>query len=63
MGEALSIADLSVPSVFLNAHYAGYDVDAKRWPKLAAYLQRLWSHPLYAARREFEKTPLAALRA
>lgn len=63
VGEALSIADLSVPSVFLNAHYAGYDVDAKRWPKLAAYLQRLWSHPLYAARREFEKKPLAALKA
>ena len=62
VGDRLSIADLSVPSVFLNGHYAGYDVDAARWPKLAAYLQRLWAHPLYAGRREAEQKPLAVLR-
>lgn len=61
-GPELSVADFSVPSVFLNAHYAGYDVDAGCWPKLAAYLQRLWAHPLYQRRIEEEARPLAALR-
>lgn len=61
VGAELSIADLSVPSVFLNAHYAEYEVDARRWPKLAAYLKRMWEHPLYVARIEQEKKVLAAL--
>lgn len=63
VGTELTIADLSVPSVFLNAHYADYDVDPRRWPKLAAYLQRMFAHPLYATRRESERTPLAGMKA
>lgn len=63
VGSMLSIADLSVPSVFLNANYAGYDVDPARWPKLAGYLHRMWEHPLYVARRQAEQKPLAALKA
>jgi glutathione S-transferase len=62
VGERLSIADLSVPSVFLNAFYAGYQIDAGRWPRFEGYLQRLWQHPLYAARIEAEQKPLATLR-
>lgn len=58
----LSIADLIVPGVFLNANYGGYTVDAKRWPKLSNYLQTLWRHPLYVFRQEQERVMLDALR-
>ena len=49
-GTDLTIADLMLPGVFLNARYADYEVDARRWPKLAAYLQRMFAHPLYEKR-------------
>ena len=45
-----SIADLSVPSFFANARMAGYEVDAQRWPRLAAYLARAWEHPAWGKR-------------
>jgi len=45
-----SIADLSVPSFFANARMAKYEVDAQRWPKLAAYLTRAWEHPAWGKR-------------
>jgi glutathione S-transferase len=61
IGTTLSIADLSLPSVFLNGHYAGYDVDARYWPRLANYLQGMFAHPLYATRIEQERAALAAL--
>ncbi|MFT3929392.1 MAG: glutathione S-transferase family protein [Spongiibacteraceae bacterium] len=58
----LTIADLSVPGMFLNAKYAGYEVDVRLWPKLAAYLQRMFAHPLYVARMEQERAVLEGLR-
>jgi glutathione S-transferase len=61
IGTTLSIADLSLPSVFLNGHYAGHDVDARCWPKLANYLQGMFAHPLYIDRIEQERAALAAL--
>lgn len=62
LGGELTIADFSVAGVFLNAHYAGYDVDARCWPRLAAYLQRCWEHPLFQRRIEQEAVLLAAMR-
>lgn len=62
LGPDLTIGDLAVACVFLNAHYAGYDVDARRWPRLAAYLQRCWAQPLFRHRIEQESAPLAALK-
>ena len=48
MGETPTIVDFTIPGMFLNASYGQYKVDAKRWPKLAAYIDRTWKHPLYA---------------
>lgn len=62
IGTALTIADLSLPSVFLNARYAGYEVDAHRWPKLAKYLEGMYAHPLYIGRMEQERAVLDALK-
>jgi glutathione S-transferase len=62
IGGALSIVDLILPGVFLNGRYAGYEVDARRWPKLAGYLQRMLEHPLYVGRMEDELAMLEALK-
>ena len=62
IGADLTIADLILPGVFLNAVYAEYEVDARRWPKLAAYLQRMFAHSLYLHRIEEERAVLAGLR-
>lgn len=62
VGADLTIADLTLPGMFLNAGYAGYAVDARRWPKLAAYLQRMHAHPLYLRRIDQERAVLEKLR-
>ena len=36
-----TLADLSIASPFFNASYAGYDVDASRWPALAGLIARV----------------------
>ncbi len=35
------MADLSVVSPFINAAYAGYEVDSSKWPKFAAMFSRV----------------------
>lgn len=62
IGGALSIVDLILPGVFLNGRYAGYAVDAQRWPKLANYLQGMFEHPLYVGRMDDERAMLDALK-
>lgn len=38
------VPDMAIASPFFNAGYAGYSVDAKRWPKTAAFVERVKSH-------------------
>lgn len=40
------MADLSLVSPFVNAGYAGYDVDAQRWPVFADFIARVKAHPV-----------------
>ena len=42
----LMIADISLVMPFINAGYAGYIVDAERWPLFANFVERIKSHPL-----------------
>ena len=35
------MADLSIVSPFINAGYAGYEVDAERWPAMAGLIARV----------------------
>jgi glutathione S-transferase len=48
--SGFSIADLTISSFFLNARYAGYTIPADRWPRTAAYIGRVFSHPVYEKR-------------
>ena len=49
IGNVLSIADLAVASGHVSLRHAGVEPDAKRWPKLAAFLQRMYTRPSFAA--------------
>lgn len=40
------MADLSLMSPFVNAAYAGYEVDAQRWPVFAQFIARVKDHPV-----------------
>jgi len=39
------IADIATVSNLINFHYLGYQIDARRFPKLAAYFTRQLRHP------------------
>ena len=54
-GEHITIADISIISMFITASYGGFSVDPNRWPTLAAYVERIRSHPLITKCLEREK--------
>jgi glutathione S-transferase len=61
VGGRFSIADVALASPFVNFMHGGEKVDAKRWPKLAAYVERIHARPSYKASIEEEKAQFAAL--
>jgi glutathione S-transferase len=48
------VADMALASPFVNAGYAGYTIDAERWPKVAAFVDRVLSHAVVAPLLEEE---------
>jgi glutathione S-transferase len=48
VGRSFSIADIGIATQFVNLHQAGYRADAKRWPKVAAYVERVHARPSFA---------------
>ena len=61
IGSQLSIADLALVTAFVNARYAGYEVDAERWPGLSEYVTRQLGSPLFERRLEHEAAYLASM--
>jgi glutathione S-transferase len=57
VGDAFTIADVSVGTMFVNFQHAGETVDAARWPKLAAYVKRIHARPSFQ-QRIAKETPL-----
>ena len=55
-------ADISLVSPLLNARYGGFDVDPGRWPRFAAFMERVTSHAPVAAVLEKEQQFLATMR-
>ena len=43
---AFMMADMSLMSPFVNAAYAGYEVDAQRWPIFTDFIARVKAHPV-----------------
>ena len=48
-GEEYSIADIAVGSVMVNYRHSGEDLDATRWPALAAHVSKLHARPSFQA--------------
>ncbi len=57
IGNGLSIADIAVASGHVNLWHAGVDPDLDHWPKLAAFLARMWARPSFKALLAEEQTP------
>ena len=58
VGDALSVADISVTTCFLQARYGDYEVDAQRAPRVRAYLDRAFAAPLVTQRLEAEQAAM-----
>jgi glutathione S-transferase len=63
---AISVADVALAVCFRNAGFAGFQVDAARWPRTAAFVGRLLRHPSFAKLAPLEdllmRTPPAQQR-
>ncbi|MFZ5717894.1 MAG: glutathione S-transferase family protein [Pseudomonadota bacterium] len=54
----IGLADISISSFLRNAAYAGFKVDAARWPKTAAFIARVFDHPALKALEPFEQAQI-----
>jgi glutathione S-transferase len=45
----IGVADISIASFFRNGAYAGFSVDAARWARTAAFVERTLAHPCVAS--------------
>jgi len=43
----IGIADIAIASFFRNGAYADWHVDAQRWPRVAAFVERTLAHPAF----------------
>lgn len=63
IGNALSIADISVATMLVNFDHAGETVDAARWPKLAAFCAHMLQRPSFKAPIDEERPLVHRFRA
>ena len=56
VGDRFSIADIGIATIFANFSFAGCSIDARRWPKLATYVERTLNRPSFKAVIDKEKT-------
>lgn len=59
VGERLSVADIAIGAQYVTLRQGQTEVDARRWPKLAGWLDQLWRRPVFAALLEEEGALLA----
>jgi glutathione S-transferase len=55
VGKKMTVADISIASPFINLKHAGYSLDAKRWPSLNEFVERLHARPSFKKLYEEEK--------
>jgi glutathione S-transferase len=48
VGDSLTLADIAVASPFANLTHLNVEVDSSRWPRTAAFAQRILSRPSFA---------------
>src|SRR2546429_601398 len=57
-GSGFSIGDIAIATHFVNARYAGFRVDARRWPELARYVGRILARASFRTLIEEEESML-----
>jgi glutathione S-transferase len=62
VGDRLTIADITVAAALVNPRHAGFAPERKRFPKLRAFLDRMWSRPAFKQTLE-QETPIFGKRA
>jgi glutathione S-transferase len=66
-GAALSVADIAIGSMFRNAGFARFTIDATRWPRTAPYVETVLSTSPFCALAPLEEvlmtTPIENSRA
>lgn len=62
LGSTMTLADISVGSMFVTMAHCDKHCDNNRWPKLAAYIDRVTTNDLFAPIVEEEKQILAAMK-
>jgi glutathione S-transferase len=61
VGNRFSLADIATGTQFVSFQHGQAKVDAERWPKLAAYVDRVLSRPSFKAIVEEEQAILKQL--
>ena len=61
VGNRFTIADLAVGSILVNYKHGKGEIDAARWPKLAAYVERIHSRPSFKGLIEEDQRGLKSL--
>jgi len=56
----IGTADISIATFLRNGAYAGFEVDAARWPRTARFVERTLAHPCIAALLPFEDVQRSA---
>lgn len=56
---AVGLADISIATFFRNAAYAGFEIDAGRWPSSAAFVARTLAHDCLARFLPFERAQMS----
>ena len=56
----LGLADIAIASFFVNARYAGFEVDEDRWPRVARFIRDVFAEPLLTKLMGFEKIQMNA---
>ena len=55
----IGLADIAIATFFRNGAYAGFEIDAGRWPKTAAFVARTLDHRAFADLYRFERAQLS----
>jgi glutathione S-transferase len=56
----IGVADVSIATFFRNGAYAGFETDARRWPRTATFVERTLTHPCIADLLRFEDVQRSA---
>ncbi len=55
----IGLADIAIATFFRNGAYAGFEVEAERWPRTAGFVARTLGHKLFADLLPFEQAQLS----